>query len=87
VVKRTFPDGIIPEGIDPQEAPNLEDTMVKWRDQGIRESRRRVLLKQLTLRLGPLPGEVRCEMAQISSDKRLERKILSAKSLQEVGFG
>ncbi len=68
----------------------LEETLIKWRDQSVRESRRTVLLKQLTLRFGRLPEEVRREVEQIISDKkleRLERKILSAKSLREMGLG
>jgi len=95
VVQRVSPDGIIPEGIDPEEAWSmLEETLAKWRDEGIREARlqarRDVLLRQMAVRFGRLPVEVRRAVEHITSDKkleRLERKVLSAKSLQEMGLG
>jgi hypothetical protein len=33
LVRRVFPDAIIPEGINLKEAPMLEETLVKWRDE------------------------------------------------------
>lgn len=72
----------------------LGDVLLKWRDQGIqearRETRRDVLLRQVTLRFGDLPDEVRCKVEKITSNKKLEsleRRVLTAKSLKEMGLG
>ncbi len=97
VVRRRFPDAILPEGIDLKEAPMLEETLVKWRDNIIRETRReaalevrrRVLLEQMAARFGRLPHEVRSQVEQIASAeelRKLSRRVLKAKSLQEMGF-
>ena len=94
VVRRRFPDVIIPEGMSPEEAPMLEDALVEYfemaRQEGRQQARQEVLLRQMTLRFGRLPEKVRQEVEQITSDKkleRLERKVLSAKSLKEMGLG
>jgi hypothetical protein len=94
VVRRMLPDAIIPEGINLKEAPMLEKTIVKWHDQiekkALLEGRRDTLLEQMTFRFGPLPEDVRSRVQQMTSAKdlsRLARKILSAKSLQEMGLG
>ncbi len=89
VVRRTFPDAILPEGIDLKEAPMLEETLVKWRDQIILEDRQKMLLEQMTARFGRLPREIRSQVEQISSAeelRKLARRVLKAKSLQEMGF-
>ena len=75
----------------------LEETLVKWRDNIIRETRReaalevrrRVLLEQMTARFGRLPHEVRSQVEQITSAeelRKLSRRVLKAKSLQDMGF-
>ena len=79
----------------------LEETLVKWRDQIIRETRRderqrtalevrkQVLLEQMTARFGRLPREIRSQVEQITSAeelRRLARRVLRAKSLQEMGL-
>ncbi len=113
VVHRTFPQAIIPEGVNLQEAPMLEETLVEWRDKILQEGRRegrrevlkerredrhegqiqgmrKVLLQQMTLRFGRLPKEVRSQVEQITSTQKLNRltkKILLAKSLQDLGLG
>jgi hypothetical protein len=94
VVHRTFPDGIIPEGVNLKEAPMLEETLAKWRDQdrqeGRLEARREVLLEQMTQRFGRLPATVRRQVGEISSVqelRKLGRRILRAKSLEEMGLG
>jgi len=98
VVERRIPGGIMPEGTTFGGPAMLGDVLLKWRDQGIREARREtrletrrdVLLRLMTLRFGDLPEEVRRKMEQITSDKKLEsleRKVLSAKSLKEMGLG
>jgi hypothetical protein len=92
-----FPDAILPEGVNLKEAPMLEETLVKWRDNIIRETRReaalevrrRVLLELMTARFGRLPREVRSQIEQITSAeelRKLARRVLRAKSLQEMGF-
>jgi uncharacterized protein DUF4351 len=72
----------------------LAEKLVKWRDESIREARlqarRDVLLRQMTLRFGRLPEAVRRKVEQITSDKKLERlalKVVTAKSLREMGLG
>jgi hypothetical protein len=105
VVRRAFPDGIIPEGVNLQEAPMLEETLIKWREQirreaqrearaALREGRleplRKMLLEQMTLRFGRLPATVRRQVEEISSMqelRKLGRKVLRAKSLEEMGLG
>jgi hypothetical protein len=94
VVHRTFPDGIIPEGVNLKEAPMLEETLAKWRDQdrqeGRLEARREVLLEQMTQRFGRLPATVRRQVGEISSVqelRKLGRRVLRAKSLEEMGLG
>ncbi len=97
VVRRTFPDAIIPEGINLKEVPMLEETLIKWRDQIVRETRREalregrlearreVLREQMTLRFGPLSEEVRCHLDQLTSLKelgKLTRRVLTAKSIE-----
>jgi len=97
VAQRTFPGVIIPEGVNLKEAPMLEETLIKWRETIRKEARqegqiqglRRVLLQQMTLRFGRLPKEVRSRVEQITSTQELEkltRKVLSAKSLAEMGL-
>lgn len=89
VARRMFPDAIIPEGVNLQEAPMLEETLIKWREQIVLETRRGVLLDQMSSRFGRLPEEVRRRVEQISSKKeldRLTRKILSASSLEDLGI-
>jgi putative YhgA-like transposase len=56
----------------------------------IQEGMRKVLLQQMTLRFGRLPEKVRRRVEQINSNQemqRLTRKVLSAKSLEEMGLG
>jgi hypothetical protein len=98
VVRRTFPDAIIPEGVNLQEAPMLEETLIKWRDQIVRETRREarledrreVLVEQMSLRFGSLPENVRRQLDHITSLaelRRLTRRVLTAKSLEEMRLG
>jgi flagellar biosynthesis/type III secretory pathway protein FliH len=89
VVRRTFPDAILPEGMNLKEAPMLEETLIKWRDEirkearqeglkeGLQEGRvlslRKMLLQQMTLRFGRLPKPVRSRVEQITSTQELEK--------------
>ena len=56
----------------------------------MREGMRKVLLQQMTLRFGRLSKKVRSRVEQIDSTqelRKLTRKVLSAKSLEEMGLG
>jgi uncharacterized protein DUF4351 len=101
LVRRVFPDAIIPEGVNLKEAPMLEETLIKWHDEirqeALKEGRqegqvltlRKMLLRQLTLRFGRLPKTVRSRVEKISSTQELElltEKTLSARSLKEMGI-
>jgi predicted transposase YdaD len=80
----------------------LEETLIEWREkirreghregrkEGRLEERRKVLLEQMTLRFGRLPKEVRGQVEQITSTQKLHsltKKILSAKTLHDLGLG
>ncbi|HEV8578541.1 MAG TPA: Rpn family recombination-promoting nuclease/putative transposase [Thermoanaerobaculia bacterium] len=93
VIQRKFPEAIIPEGANLKETPMLEETLVKWhdliREEALREGQREMLLQQMTVRFGRLPQEVRSQVEQITSTaelRKLARKVLKAKSLQDMGF-
>ena len=98
VVRRRFPDAIIPEGIGPEEAPMLEDVLDEYfemarqegRQEGQIQSLRKVLLQQMTLRFGRLPQKVRSQVERISAMAELEKlaqKVVTAKSIGEMGLG
>jgi len=97
VAHRAFPGVIIPEGVNLEEASMLEETLIKWRDKGIQEARREgqlearrdMLLEQMAQRFGRLPAKVRRQVGEISSFqelRKLGRKVLRAKSLEEMGL-
>jgi hypothetical protein len=77
LLRRVFPDAILPEGVNLiKEAPVLEETLVKWRNgirkEALQEGRiltlRKVLLQQLTLRLADYP---RRSEAKLSRSRQL----------------
>jgi predicted transposase/invertase (TIGR01784 family) len=99
VLRRVFPGVTIPETVDLEDAPMLEETMLEWRRknrredlrEGRREGRtegmRQLLLQLLEQRFGPLPEEKRRSLEAITSPARLKRladKILTARSLAEM---
>ncbi|HVR99695.1 MAG TPA: Rpn family recombination-promoting nuclease/putative transposase, partial [Thermoanaerobaculia bacterium] len=97
LVRRVFPDAIIPEGVNLKEAPMLEETLIKWHDEirqeALQEGQvltlRKMLLRQLALRFGRVPKTVRSRVEKISSTQELElltEKVLSARSLKEMGI-
>ena len=93
LVHRTFPGAIISETMDLLEVSMLEETAQEWRKQALREGEiagmRELLLQQLTTRFGRLPAGVRQQVDEISSKqelRKLGRKVLTAKSLQHLGF-
>ena len=75
----------------------LEENFIRWQETARQEGRqeglltlRRVLLAQMTERFGPLSGEVRVRVEQITSIQRLQqltRRVLSAGSLKAMGLG
>ena len=97
VLRRTFPGVTIPKMVDLEDASMLEETALEWRKKDRREGRkegrqegmREVLLQLLERRFGPLAEEKRRRVEAITSPARLKRladKILTAKSLQEMGI-
>jgi len=75
-----------------------EEALQEGRQEGRREGRqegqvlslRKMLLRQLALRFGRVPKTVRSRVERISSTQELERlteKVLSARSLKEMGIG
>jgi hypothetical protein len=79
--------------MDLMEAPVLEETAQEWRKQALREGEvsgmRELLLQQMTTRFGRLPAGVRLRVEGISSKqelRKLGRKVLAAKSLQQLGL-
>jgi hypothetical protein len=79
------------------EAPMLEETAQEWRKQALKEGRREgeiagmreMLLQLLATRFGRLPDGIRLKVEEISSKqdlRKLARKALKAKSLQQLGL-
>src|SRR6185295_6342393 len=94
MVQRGFPGAIIPEQVTIEEVPMLEETVIRWRDEAIEKGRlqgwRETLLEMMTQRFGRLPAAVRRQVEEISSVqelRKLGRKVLRAKSLEEMGLG
>jgi len=66
-----------------------KEARLEGRKEGQILGLRKVLLQQMSLRFGRLPKDVRSRVEQITSTQELEkltRKILSAKSLEEMGL-
>ncbi len=102
LLHRSFPGVTIPETVDLEEISMFEERVREWEEKFLREGRQKgrhegqllgmqeLLLQQMTLRFGRLPAKVRRQIAKISSLqelRRLGRKILRAKSPQEMGLG
>lgn len=71
-------------------AEKLAKYFEEARQEGREESLRKVLLQQMTLRFGRLPKDVRSQMERITSVQELEklaRKVVTVKSLREMGLG
>ena len=76
----------------------LEERIREWERKARREGRqeglllgtRKTLLRLMTRRFGLVPRRVRAQINAISSVRELEEmtdKVLTASSLQEMGFG
>jgi uncharacterized protein DUF4351 len=68
----------------------LREGRKQGREEGRAEGIRKILLRQLALRFGPLPVTVRREVEAISSVERLNRlaeQVVTARSLEEMGLG
>jgi predicted transposase YdaD len=93
VLRRMAPGATIPDVIDLEDVSMLEENLLDWsekkRREGQYEGKREFLLRQLERRFGPLSEEIRHRVEEIRSDRRLERladKILTARSLREMGL-
>ncbi|HSG40676.1 MAG TPA: Rpn family recombination-promoting nuclease/putative transposase [Thermoanaerobaculia bacterium] len=90
VLRRTFPDAIIPETVNLEDFPmSLEGNMAVWIKRKRAEGMHEILLRQLNRRFGPIPEEVRSKVEKIHSTRRLNTladKILTAGSLRELGL-
>jgi hypothetical protein len=101
VIQRFAPGSIIPEEVL-EEAPMLEENVLRWQEQARREGRREgrlegevrglqtMLLDMLTQRFGRLPAQVRRQVEATTSLpelRKLGRKVLRAKTLEAMGLG
>ena len=97
VLRRIAPGVTIPDVIDLEDTSMLEENLIEWserkrkegRKEGRAEGKREFLLRLLAQRFGPVPEDVRHRIEEIKSDRRLERladKILTARSLREMGL-
>ena len=98
VVQRTAPGPILPEEVNLEEAPMLEENLIRWQEEARRKGRQEggilslqtMLLDQLTLRFGRLPAKVRRQIEatnSLSELRKLGRKVLRAKTLEAMGLG
>jgi len=96
-LRTAFPEVTIPHVKDLEELSMLEENMIRWRKSVLREGRkegeveaiRRILLKQMELRFGPLSLAVRRQIRRISSITELEElagRVLTAASLSDLGL-
>jgi len=102
ILRRTHRGATIPDVEDLEEVPMLEEAIIAWerkawrqgrkegREEGRLLERRRLVVRLLEQRFGPLPANVQRQLKAISSPEDLERiadTILTAGSLQELGLG
>jgi hypothetical protein len=77
------------EGIRIGQEKGLEKGLQKGQAQGEREGMRKLLLHLLAQQFGPVPESVRRQVEAITSTRRLTAlagKVLTARSLQDLGF-
>src|SRR5436305_14437612 len=89
VLRRIAPGVTIPDVIDLEDTSMLEENRIEWSEKKRRDGFRELLLRQLERRFGPLSEDIRHRIEEIKSDRRLERladKILTARSLREMGL-
>jgi len=97
VLRRIAPGVTIPDVIDLEDTSMLEENLIAWSErkrkegqkEGRTEGQRDLLLRQMERRFGPVPEAVRRRVGEIRSTRRLERladKILTARSLREMGL-
>jgi len=76
--------------VDLEDVAMLEINARRWHNRGLAEVLRRVLLRLMESRFGPLPQAVQRSVQRITSPRRLEEltgKVLVAASPQEMGLG
>jgi len=95
--RRAHPGAAIPDASDLEEIPMLEENLIRWakedrrkaRQEGQVEGARKIFLRLLERRFGPLAPEVRRRVEAISSARKLEAmadEILVAGSLRDLGL-
>ncbi|HJX27000.1 MAG TPA: hypothetical protein VJ885_03750 [Thermoanaerobaculia bacterium] len=103
VLRRHFQECIIPEITDLEDFPMLDANLKKWKQefkaealreglvkgerQGAVRALREVLLRQMELRFGEVPPEVRQRVGRMSSEAKLRRlteRVVVAESLAAV---
>ncbi|HEX6903431.1 MAG TPA: Rpn family recombination-promoting nuclease/putative transposase [Thermoanaerobaculia bacterium] len=89
-VRRVSFEGII---FDLEDVTMLEETILEWEKQFLRRGRiegmRRMLVRLMEERFGPLPSNIRRSLEAVSSPRKLERlfgQALKAESLAQVGL-
>jgi len=101
VARRIFPGAILSDEIALEETPMLEENLIAWREkfkkeavrqgrqEGVAEGMQKLILQQMTQRFGRLPAHVYRQIEEISSLqelRKLGRRVLRAKSLEEMGL-
>jgi hypothetical protein len=90
LLHRLRPGVTIPEVMELEDIPMLEETLMEWRETAQLEGVRKFLLSQMERRFGQVPQRVRQQVLAISSLQTLEElggRILVADSLQAMGLG
>ncbi|HEX3554726.1 MAG TPA: Rpn family recombination-promoting nuclease/putative transposase [Thermoanaerobaculia bacterium] len=101
VLHRISPGATISVTEDLEETTMLEENLREWHQRGLRRSHKkgleeglvqgaqRVVLRQIKRRFGPVPRTIQTRIKAITSVEELERlaeKVVTAGSLQELGF-
>jgi hypothetical protein len=89
VLRRIAPGVTIPDVVDLEDTSMLEENLIEWSERKRKDGFRELLLRLLERRFGPLSEEIRHRVEEIKSARRLERladKILTARSLREMGL-
>jgi hypothetical protein len=75
--------------VEDRKFPRLEDIKMTWGDRKVLEGRRQTVLEQLESRFGVLPAATRSSIQALTTEDELRdlaRKVLDARSLEELGL-
>jgi hypothetical protein len=88
LLRRSHPGADIPERVELEEIPMIEENLIRWNEQKLRKARqegvsegkkegrlegkRALLLRLLERRFGPLPAQIRERVEEISSSRKLD---------------